>query len=590
MRSRAAIGDHPLLPMVVPIPIGANFLALVGDIAHAAVPGFLLLGISGWLGGNPSYHHKVGVVEDKDAEALEIGMREGKGTVAMSTRLRLAVAAAAGVVLLSCSSGTLDTRAADQAASYKTEVKVAESIAVPEGFRAVQVVEGLNFPSAIAWDDSGRLHILESHSVPVPTLKPKILRVAADGEIEELRFEGAAAPTGETAVGLSFRDGWLYLSHEEKDGTWGISRVRPAGGAVEAVLRGLPGDGDHWVNYLQFDARGNLYFGVGSATNSGVVSSHDPVNQKWLKKRPASRDIACRDVVLAGQTFTDDNALTEADDDVATTGVYQPYGESRAQRITGRVPCTGAIFRLRPGASSAELVAWGFRNPVALALDPRGGLLVGMHGADIRGTRPVLDDPDAIYRVREGAWYGWPDYSARLEPISEAKYRPPDKFLAPGHRGLAFVFDHAASGLAAPDRSLLVAATDPHAALGGMAVVPPDGPFARWGGRLLISEMGDFKPSTDPVNAQTRAGFQVEAVDLETGARTVFARNRGTGPAQPASLLDLELGFERPVDVKLGPDGMVYVLDFGVFNPTEKTMKVFPKTGRVFRIEPSGGP
>lgn len=43
---------------------------------------------------------------------------------------------------------------------------------------------------------------------------------------------------------------------------------------------------------------------------------------------------------------------------------------------------------------------------------------------------------------------------------------------------------------------------------------------------------------------------------------------------------------ERPVDVQVGPDGLVYVLDFGVFNPSEKTMKVFPKTGRVYRIEP----
>ncbi len=40
------------------------------------------------------------------------------------------------------------------------------------------------------------------------------------------------------------------------------------------------------------------------------------------------------------------------------------------------------------------------------------------------------------------------------------------------------------------------------------------------------------------------------------------------------------------MDVKVGPDGLVYILDFGVFNPSEKTQKVFPKTGRVFRIEP----
>jgi glucose/arabinose dehydrogenase len=98
--------------------------------------------------------------------------------------------------------------------------------------------------------------------------------------------------------------------------------------------------------------------------------------------------------------------------------------------------------------------------------------------------------------------------------------------------------------------------------------------------------MGDFKPTTDPVKPDERAGFQVESIDLATGRRAVFARNRGTGAAQPASRIDLEEGFERPVDVKVGPDGLVYVLDFGVFNPSEKTMKVFPKTGRVYRIEP----
>jgi hypothetical protein len=84
---------------------------------------------------------------------------------------------------------------------------------------------------------------------------------------------------------------------------------------------------------------------------------------------------------------------------------------------------------------------------VALALDSKGALLVGMHGADIRGTRPILDDPDAIYRVRPGAWYGWPDYSADLIPFTDAGYRPPEKFLGKGHAGVEFLIDHAASGL-----------------------------------------------------------------------------------------------------------------------------------------------
>ena len=35
MRSRAAIGNHPIHPMLVPLPIGAFFLALVGDVAYS---------------------------------------------------------------------------------------------------------------------------------------------------------------------------------------------------------------------------------------------------------------------------------------------------------------------------------------------------------------------------------------------------------------------------------------------------------------------------------------------------------------------------------------------------------------------------
>lgn len=120
-----------------------------------------------------------------------------------------------------------------------------------------------------------------------------------------------------------------------------------------------------------------------------------------------------------------------------------------------------------------------------------------------------------------------------------------------------------------------------------MTVVPP-GKLGRWAGKLLVSEMGDFRPSTDPEHPNVRAGFQVEAVDLKTGKREVFVRNRGTGSPQPASALDLENGLERPVDVKVGPDGAVYVLDFGVFEATADAAKILPKTGKVFKIVPAG--
>jgi len=162
VKSKAAIGNHPIHPALVCLPIGAYFLALVGDTAHtvtgadfwyqfafvcigagmltalaAAIFGFVdyfgthmsapagrlatihmvinlcavalyavnfflrrnggalhndrwplvfgleiltfgALGVSGWIGGQLSFEHKVGVIEWTDAEANEIGRNEAR--------------------------------------------------------------------------------------------------------------------------------------------------------------------------------------------------------------------------------------------------------------------------------------------------------------------------------------------------------------------------------------------------------------------------------------------------------------------------------------------------------------------------------
>ena len=152
MKSKAAIGNHPIHPMLVPIPIGAFVVALIGDALHIARPedpfwydlsftcigiglifaltaavfgaidylgvkmsarafrlatwhavlnvtmalayaasfllrrhgaeppadrwntafsfsllGFVLLGVSGWIGGKLAYEHRVGVLEQPPA-------------------------------------------------------------------------------------------------------------------------------------------------------------------------------------------------------------------------------------------------------------------------------------------------------------------------------------------------------------------------------------------------------------------------------------------------------------------------------------------------------------------------------------------
>jgi len=96
--------------------------------------------------------------------------------------------------------------------------------------------------------------------------------------------------------------------------------------------------------------------------------------------------------------------------------------------------------------------------------------------------------------------------------------------------------------------------------------------------------MGDFKPMTAHDRHPRRASRSSASTPAPERSRPTSATNN-PGHAQPASTLDRRNAFERPVDVRVGPDGMVYVLDFGAFVVSAGEPKAFPKTGKLFRIE-----
>ena len=69
-----------------------------------------------------------------------------------------------------------------------------------------------------------------------------------------------------------------YVSNRGK-----ISTVNIQNKHLEDIIMGLPSLGDHSIGQMTFGSDGRLYFGVGSATNSGVVSED---NNEWLKLLP----------------------------------------------------------------------------------------------------------------------------------------------------------------------------------------------------------------------------------------------------------------------------------------------------------------
>lgn len=69
------------------------------------------------------------------------------------------------------------------------------------------------------------------------------------------------------------------------------------------LASGLPSDGDHHNNKLTIGLDCLIYFGQGTATNSGVVGV-DNYKMDWLADHPNSHDIPARDIRLKNRTYT----------------------------------------------------------------------------------------------------------------------------------------------------------------------------------------------------------------------------------------------------------------------------------------------
>ena len=191
---------------------------------------------------------------------------------------------------------------------------------------------------------------------------------------------------------------------------------------------------EHQINQILPGPDGMMYVATGPAGNSAVMGA--PTWRPGIMVSPTGHTTPCEDIVLTGRNFQGPNFLTPDPDDMVLTGAYVPFGTETmpGQVIPGAAPrCGGAILRFDPAdaGGSLEVVAWGFRNVIGIAWDAQDQMYATVNGFDIRGLRPVKDFLDATYRVVPGEWYGWPDFSAGLEPLTDPKFEPMDMFQAP---------------------------------------------------------------------------------------------------------------------------------------------------------------
>jgi glucose/arabinose dehydrogenase len=280
------------------------------------------------------------------------------------------------------------------------------------------VAEGLAFPSSLAFDNDGNAYVGETGiGFGGAPRGGKVWKISIDGEKSVL-----AENLGFPLTGLVFHDGSLWVSQGSNPGR--ITRLE-LDGTHKDVLDNLPGGGNYHTGEVAFGPDGKMYWGQGAMTNTGLVGL-DALIMGWLRKLPHSVDIPGYDIVLNDVRVETSDPFKKDDPEARlTTGPYSQFGETVEQGtgIKGQTPATSAIHRANPDGTEVELVAWGIRNAFGLRFLPDGRLLAMDQGADDRGSRPVANVPDYLWEVKQGAWYGWPDFMGG-EPITSDRFIP----------------------------------------------------------------------------------------------------------------------------------------------------------------------
>jgi glucose/arabinose dehydrogenase len=459
-----------------------------------------------------------------------------------------------------------------------------EAAWVPDGFEVEVVARDLVYPTSVELDDDGNVYVAEAgFAYGDLAAIPRVWRITPGGEFEVACEVGLEGPIND----LLWHEGRLYVSHRGK-----VSWVAEDGACTD-VVTGLPSYGDHHNNQLAAGPDGKLYVGVGTATNSGVVGLDNIYPFLWLTQYPDVHDLSPYPLKLAGESYTTPDPLTvlARQGEMTTTlsavrqilspskpllvhtGAFQPFGRD-AGEVEGQVKANGTILRFDPDGSNLEVHAWGFRNPFGLAFGPDGQLYATDEGFDERGSRPIANAPDCVWRVREGGWYGFPDFAGGV-PVTDERFRPsrgdPPELLLEEH----------------PRCEQPLLARPPHATPGKLEVASGLG-FRE---ALFVAEIGGGQPIAEP--GQPTAGFQVAVIDLRTREVTplLSLRDRAFGP--PGYERVATAGPRRPIDVRLSRDGeALYVVDFGAMATylagAGPMARPFPGSGVLWRITRAG--
>ncbi|MFF8470736.1 ThuA domain-containing protein [Streptomyces griseus] len=359
---------------------------------------------------------------------------------------------------------------------------------------------------------------------------------------------------------------WLYLLYSDKvEKRLNLSRFTADGDTVDPAsekrlltvptLRGEGRANSHMAGSLAFDKDGNLYAATGDNTDPFASDGFTPIDEGAGRRAWDAQMTAGNTNDLRGKILR----ITPEDD-----GTYS-------------VP-EGNLFAPGTERTRPEIYAMGMRNPFRITTDPiSGALMVADYGPDAREAKADRGPEGTVEytRITEAGNFGWPYCIGNNTPFNDYDFAT--KTSGPRFDCSALVND-------SPNNT-------------GLRELPPAQPATVWyaysasaefpevgtgGGGPMGGPVYDYDPD-NTYRTKFPEYFEGKAFNYELTRRwfKTFSYQREDqsftdprfDPVQAGDLQSINGIFEdmewnQPFDADFGPDGAMYVIDFGLGSGT----------------------
>ncbi|OLF14586.1 hypothetical protein BLA60_04595 [Actinophytocola xinjiangensis] len=340
--------------------------------------------------------------------------------------------------------------------------------------------------------------------------------------------------------------GWVYLYYSPAGSQEvnRVSRFTVSGDSLvsgsEQVLLTIPAarqsEPGHTGGYLTFGPGGNLYVGVGDDTNPHESSGYTPIDER-----------SGRALFDAQKTSANTNDLRGK--------ILRIHPESNG---TYTVP-SGNMFAPGTAQTRAEIYAMGFRNPFRFTVDTDGTLYVADYGPDA-GADNANRGPGGLVEwnvIESPGFYGWPYCVANNIPFNDFNF---------ANNTSGATFNCAAPVNTSPNNTGLTSLPSARAAAvwygnGGNGNAFPE--MGGGGEAPMAFPVYHYDPN-NPSDTKFPQYFDKTAFFGEWARNTMHEfRLDGSGNLLKINRFLANLTFRSPMDAKFGPDGSLYLLEWG---------------------------